>query len=112
MLKFRGLHDRARGRAATELRNPGDVEVKLIPEQAAGGRIWPRLERLVQKRGQNGQSGDHIAAQRGHPINETFQVSEIAEPLASFRVESIKRQKDTPRPCSHGAGSLVGASGS
>src|SRR5207249_1780616 len=85
------------GGTVPELRDTSDIHIELVPEKAADGIVGAWIKRsIVQKSSQQRQCRDRRAAELACPAQEGLQVSKIAAPPASLRVQSIERQEDAP----------------
>ena len=78
---------------------PGDVDVGLVPEQAARGRVGARLEhRLVEELGEQREGRRRRSAQVFDPTPQIAEVGEAADPPVVLGAERVERSEDPPPP--------------
>ena len=83
-----------------------EVQVKLIPEEAAGGGVGARFaDGGVEESGKQGQGGDNSRAEGVEPVDEFAPGAEVAEGMPGG-VEGVHRNEDAPRAGSVGAWSV------
>jgi hypothetical protein len=84
--------------AGVKFRDGFDIDVELVPEEAAHRGIRAGLAGVVEERGQQWKGRHGIPAVGADPFGEILEVSKIAGSPAPFGMQGIQGRKNTPSP--------------